>query len=151
MSPQGISSFGLETLLPRDIAALIQVSVDVWGEENIPEMRRVSQELDRNERAFLIHLGRTDDIHLYALLRFRILESELSALRKALMKNNHRTAGADRVRVTFQRFWLTSKMHEHAHAQQHALRTAAFFRGGLPRQSGAWRIRRIHRAGLRVR
>ncbi len=69
------------------ILARIGSSVDVGRKHDIPELRRGREELNGNQRAFLIHLRRTDNIHLDALLRSWIFENELGALGQSLGKN----------------------------------------------------------------
>src|ERR1700676_504440 len=84
---------------------LIELSVCVGWKDDIPELGRGRQELDRNEGALLVHLRRTDNIHFHALLRSWIFEGELSALGNAFGKNNHGPAGAHRVSKSLDRLW----------------------------------------------
>src|SRR5712691_2885663 len=128
---------------------LIGSSVDVRGEDDIPEQRRGGQELDRDERTFLIHLRRTDHGHLDALLRFWIFQSELGALGKAFGKNDHAASSADRMSKSLDRLGVFGDVDEHGHAQENALGAAPLLRGWLARRQG--RVHATYRTGFRVR
>jgi hypothetical protein len=112
-------------------------SIYVGWEDNVPEERGGRQELDGNERAFLIHLRRTDDVDLDALLRFWVFDNELGALGQAFGKNDHGAGGADGVREAVDGFRFASEVNDNGHTQQDALGAAALFGGGLPGQRGA--------------
>ena len=113
---------------------LIRWSVDVRRENDIPELRRGGKELDGKQRSFLIHLRRTDHIYFDLLLRLRIFEGELRALRKAFGKNDHRPRSADRMRKPIDGLRFPSKVRDDRHPQQNPLRAAPFLGGGLPRR-----------------
>src|SRR5260370_11702536 len=126
----------------------LESSVDLRGENDIPELRGGRQELDRHERTFLIHLRRTDHVHLDFLLRLWILDNELGALRKALGTNNHRPAGAHRMCKSLDRLGLLVNMDEQRHPQETRLAATGSFGGRLPRQCGN---HPMHRTGVRIR
>src|SRR5260370_42286924 len=54
---------------PARVEGSLGSSVELRRKDNIPEQGRGGQELHRNERPFLIHLRRTDNMHLDARLR----------------------------------------------------------------------------------
>src|SRR5580693_4305571 len=125
-----------------------QSSVYVGRENNIPEQRRRSQKLHRDQRAVLVQLRRPHYVHFHTLLRLGVLYNELCARCHAFRKDDHGPAGADRMRKALNSLRLALHVHQHAHPQQHALRAAPFFGGGLPRQS---RTHATHGARFRVR
>lgn len=60
-------------------AAGAECSVGVGWEEDVPELRGGSGELNGNEGALGIHLRRADNMGFDALLGFWVFDSELSA------------------------------------------------------------------------
>src|SRR5258707_11300756 len=126
----------------------LESSVDLRGENDIPELGGGGKKLDRHERTFLIHLRRTDHVHLDFLLGLWILDNELGALRKALGKNNHRPCGAHRMCKSLDWLGLLVNMDERRHPQENTLGATAFFGGRLPRQCGT---HPSHRTGFRIR
>src|SRR5260370_6982475 len=113
----------------------LESSGDVGRKHDIPKQRRRRLELDRDERAFLIHLRRSNHAHLDALLRFGIFENELGALVKALGKDDHRAGSAHCMRKSLERLGALGHVGEHGHPQQDTLGAAALFCGGLPRMA----------------
>src|ERR1700674_897614 len=77
----------------QDDASSWDASVAIGGEDDVPEERGGRQELDGKERAFLIHLGRADNVDLDLLLGLRIFEDEFGALGQAFGKNDHGAGG----------------------------------------------------------
>jgi len=124
------------SLCARDDARSSDASVDVRWKENVPKLGGRREEFDGHEGAFLVELGRADDVDFDLLLGLGIFEDELGALGKALGKNDHGAGGADGVGEAFDGFGFTGNVSEDAHAQQDALGAAAFLGGGLPIERG---------------
>jgi hypothetical protein len=127
-------------------------SVGLRGKDNIPEQRRRRKELDRNQRAFLIHLRRTDHIHFDLLLRSWIFECELRALGNSFAKNDHRAGRADRMRKSLDGLGIIGHVYQHRHPQEHALRAPPLFGSRLPRRRcGTYAAHAADRSRSRVR
>ena len=116
-----------------------------WREKHIPEMRRRGRKFHRHQRSFAGDLRRSHHASLHHHLRLRIFHGNLRAFRQRLWNNNHRPVGVYRMREPAKR-WLSRDVDHHRHAQQHALRAAPFFRGGLTCQPGLGTVSRIRMA-----
>jgi len=126
---------------------LLQAIRRLRRKDDIPELERGRQELDRNKGAFGIELWRANDVRFDVLLRPGVFKDHLASGGEALRKNDHRAVGADGVREARDGSLLPGDVNGNRHMQQNALRAAAFFGGGLARQGGA---PRVSRTGLQV-
>ena len=106
-------------------------------EENVPELRRRSGELDGNERTLGIHLRRPHDVGLDTLFCLGVFNRELGPRRQTFSKNNHAAARADRVRKALNRVGFAGEMDQNGHAKQHALRAAPLLVGLRTNGGGA--------------
>lgn len=66
-------------------------------------------------------------MRLHFLLRLGVLQRKLRPLRQSFRQNNHRPAGANRVRKAMKRVRLSRQMHQDRHPQQYSLRAPALF------------------------
>jgi hypothetical protein len=116
-------------------------SIHVGRKEDIPELGRGSEELDGNERAFLIELRGAHDVDFHFLLGFRIFEDEFCARGQTFGEDDHAAGGADRVGEAGDRLGLVLrlvlKVSNDGYAQQNTLRAPALFGGGLALQGRA--------------
>ncbi len=133
LRPEGLSYSA------RDEASSSDASIHVGRKEDIPELGRGSEELDRNEGAFLIELGGAHDVDFHALLGSGIFEDEFCARGQTFGQDDHAAGGADGVGEAGDRlgFVLNLKVSDHRYAHQNTLRTPALFGGGLARHSRA--------------
>lgn len=118
-----------------------------WWEKHIPKMRRRSSKFDGHQRSFAGDLRRSHHSSLHHHLRLRIFHGNLRTFRQGLWNDNHRPVGVNGMREPIHRR-LPRNVQHYRHAQQHALRAAPFFSGGLTCQPG---FRAIPRIGLAVR
>src|SRR5260370_39160399 len=108
------------------------------GEEDVPEGGGGGGEFDGDEGAFLIHLGRADDLGFHFVVSGGILDRYFGALAESFLKNDHGAASADGVRIAFHCF--AGNVNNHRHAHQNALRAATLLGSRRTSQPGPRRL-----------
>src|SRR2546429_4601236 len=134
----------------RDVAVTgVQTcALPIWWKDDIPELRSGRQELDRNQGAFGTELWRANNVRFNAVLCTGVFKDHLAAGGEALRKNDDGAIGADGLREARNGSLPPRDVNGNRHAQQNALRAAAFFDRGLARQG--W-THRVHGSELQIR
>src|SRR5260370_38524141 len=116
------------------------------GEEDVPEGGGGGGGFDGDEGAFLIHLGRADDLGFHFVVSGGILDRYFGALAESFLKNDHGAASADGVRIAFHCF--AGNVNDHGHPHRNALRASTRAAGRRTSQPGT---RALVRRGSHIR